>query len=123
MNVLRSQLLNVTGAYETFGYITKEIRQYWSLPKEHYFDAVAIASQGSPLDFKTSLVVLKKNALRMATTNWQKASGVNSALKQAKFVDFVNSTKFFTMEMNISSKVECPLDMQFSWALTAQKLT
>lgn len=73
MNVLRSQLLNVTGAYETFGYITKEIRQYWRLPKEHYFDAVAIASQGSPLDFKTSLVVLKKC---VADGDYQLAKGI-----------------------------------------------
>jgi hypothetical protein len=60
MNVLRSQILFETRAYETFGYITKEIRQYWGLPKEHYLDAVAIASQGSRLNFKTFQVVLKK---------------------------------------------------------------
>jgi len=60
MNVLRTQLIARTGAYETFGYITKEIRQYWGLPKEHYFDAVAIASQGIPLNFKTMQVVFKK---------------------------------------------------------------
>lgn len=60
MNVLRVQLLAQTQATETFGFVTKEIRQFWNLPKEHYFDAVAIASQGSPLVFKTLSVVLKK---------------------------------------------------------------
>ena len=60
MNVLRSQLLKITGGYETFGYITKEIRQHGGFPKEHYFDAVAIASQGSPVHFKTSQVMFKK---------------------------------------------------------------
>jgi hypothetical protein len=60
MNVLRSQLLKITGGYETFGYITKETRQHWWLPKEHYFDAVAIASQGSPFQFRTGQVLQKK---------------------------------------------------------------
>ena len=73
MNVLRSQLLNATGAYETFGYITKEIRQYWGLPKEHYFDAVAIASQGSPLNFKTTQVVFKRC---VADGDYQLAKGI-----------------------------------------------
>jgi hypothetical protein len=73
MNVLRSQLLNATGAYETFGYITKEIRQYWGLPKEHYLDAVAIASQGSPLNFKTTQVVFKRC---VADGDYQLAKGI-----------------------------------------------
>jgi hypothetical protein len=75
MNVLRHQLLERTGAYDTFGYITKEIRQYWGLPKEHYFDAVAIASQGSPLKFKTSQVVLKKC---VADGDYQLAKGIRA---------------------------------------------
>ena len=73
MNILRSQLINLTGAHETFGYITKEIRQHWGLPKEHYFDAVAIASQSSPLTFKTSLIVLKKC---VADGDYQLAKGI-----------------------------------------------
>ncbi len=73
MNGLRTQLMARTGAYETFGYITKEIRQYWNLPKEHYFDAVAIASQGSPLQFKTTQVVLKKC---VADGDYQLAKGI-----------------------------------------------
>lgn len=75
MNVLRSQLLSATGAYETFGYITKEIRQHMGLPKEHYFDAVAIASQGSPLNFKTSQVLVKKC---VADGDYQLAKGNRS---------------------------------------------
>jgi hypothetical protein len=60
MNILRSQLLGQSISRETFGYITKEIRQYWNLPKEHYFDAVAIASCGAPLTFKTTQIIFKK---------------------------------------------------------------
>jgi hypothetical protein len=60
MNVLCPQLLKITGGQETFGYITKEIRQHWLLPKQHYFDAVAIASQGCPVQFRTGQVLLKK---------------------------------------------------------------
>ena len=45
MNSIRKQLLRLLpDAEETFGYITKEHRYLMSLPKEHYFDAVAIAS-------------------------------------------------------------------------------
>lgn len=75
MFVLRSQILVETRAYETFGYITKEIRPYWGLPKEHYFDAVAIASQGSPLNFKTSQVLSKKC---VADGDYPLAKGIRS---------------------------------------------
>lgn len=45
MNSIRIQLLRlVSDAEETFGYITKEHRQLMYLPKEHYYDAVAIAN-------------------------------------------------------------------------------
>lgn len=75
MNVLRVQLLAQTHATETFGFVTKEIRQSWNLPKEHYFDAVAIASQGCKLVFKTLSVVLKKC---IADGDYQLYKGVRS---------------------------------------------
>lgn len=87
MNVLRSQLLTATGAYETFGYITKEIRQYYGLPKEHYFDAVAIASQGSPLNFKTTQILIKRC---VADGDYQLAKGARSEqrIKTGKICGF-----------------------------------
>ena len=66
MNVLRSMIikkfkLNFT---ETYGFITKEVRQYLNLPKEHYFDGVAICYcdkvNKSKVFFKTNLVQLKR---------------------------------------------------------------
>ena len=45
MNSIRIQLLKIySTAKETFGYITKEHRQFMGLSKEHYNDAIAIAS-------------------------------------------------------------------------------
>ena len=45
MNSIRVQLLKIySTAKETFGYITKEHRQFMELSKEHYNDAIAIAN-------------------------------------------------------------------------------
>ena len=55
MNSIRIQLLKRTNGEETFGFVTKEHRQLMGLPKEHYFDAVAIATEGQEPTFKTSI--------------------------------------------------------------------
>jgi hypothetical protein len=61
MNSIRIQLLKrFPEAKETFGFITKECRQMIGLPKEHYYDAVAIGSKGKPVIFKTRDVIYKK---------------------------------------------------------------
>ena len=66
MNILRSMIikkfkLNFT---ETYGFITKEVRQYLNLPKEHYFDGVAICYcnkvNKNKVFFKNNLVQLKR---------------------------------------------------------------
>lgn len=44
MNSIRVQLLKQLECKETFGYVTKEHRQIMTLSKEHYNDAIAIAS-------------------------------------------------------------------------------
>ena len=63
MNTIRSRLLEYyPEAIETFGYITKENRQFIGLEKTHYNDAVVIA-MGS-LDepkFKTNILYKKKH--------------------------------------------------------------
>jgi len=61
MNSIRIQLLKlISKAEETFGFITKEHRQVMNLPKEHYMDAVAIASQGHVVNFKVKNILYKK---------------------------------------------------------------
>lgn len=68
MNSIRQQLFKILPEVEeTFGFVSKEHRQMMNLPKEHYMDAVAIASlynvQDSGLisvDFKTKNIVKKK---------------------------------------------------------------
>jgi len=61
MNSIRTQLLRLLPyAEETFGFVTKEHRQLLCLPKEHYMDAVVIASQGNEVNFKTKAVLIKK---------------------------------------------------------------
>lgn len=79
MNSIRVQLLKtLLIAKETFGYITKELRQLLNLPKEHYFDAVSIGSNGKNITFKTKTVFIKKC---VSDGDYQLAKGVRSEQK------------------------------------------
>ncbi|MBZ5751924.1 RNA-guided endonuclease IscB [Metabacillus rhizolycopersici] len=75
MNSIGIQLLKRTHAEETFGFVTKEHRQLMRLPKEHYFDAVAITTQGKEPTFKTSNVLFKKC---VSYGDYQQTKGVRS---------------------------------------------
>jgi hypothetical protein len=76
MNSIRVQMLKLLpDAVETFGFITKEHRQLMDLPKEHYFDAVAIASQGDPVNFRTTSVFYKRS---IASGDYQQTKGIRS---------------------------------------------
>ncbi|MDR3588013.1 MAG: RNA-guided endonuclease IscB [Desulfosporosinus sp.] len=76
MNSIRVQLLrSLPFVEETFGFITKEHRQLLNLPKEHYMDAVAIASQGNEVQFKTNWVLFKKC---VSDGDYQQSKGVRS---------------------------------------------
>ena len=76
MNSIRTQLLKLfPDAKETFGFITKEHRQSMSLPKEHYTDAVVIASQGHDVNFKIQSVLLKKC---VSDGDYQQTKGIRS---------------------------------------------
>jgi len=75
MNSIRQQLLNRVECEETFGYITKEHRQLMNLSKEHYMDAVAIASQSEKVIFKIDNVLLKKC---VSDGDYQKSKGIRS---------------------------------------------
>jgi hypothetical protein len=76
MNSIRIQLLKrLPYAEETFGYITKEHRQLFELPKEHYIDAVVIACQGNPVTFKTDNVIYKRC---VSKGDYQQTKGIRS---------------------------------------------
>lgn len=82
MNSIRQQLLCRLDCEETFGFITKEHRQLMDLPKEHFMDAVAIASidniQNTGLvsvKFRTDSVLRKKC---IADGDYQQTKGVRS---------------------------------------------
>ena len=76
MNSIRIQLLKLLpNAIETFGFITKEHRQSMGLPKEHYMDAVAIASQGENVEFKANVILLKKC---VSNGDYQQTKGIRS---------------------------------------------
>jgi hypothetical protein len=47
-------------AKETLGCITKIDRERLGLPKTHYFDAIVIASRGTPISFKHPYILFKK---------------------------------------------------------------
>ena len=78
MNSIRIQLLKKLECEETFGFITKENRQLLNLPKEHYIDAVVIASQGKKVSFKTNNLILKKC---VSYRDYQKTKGIRSEQK------------------------------------------
>jgi len=79
MNSIRTQLLKfLPEAEETFGFITKEHRQILNLPKEHFMDAVAIASQGRKINFKTTNVIFKNCT---SDGDYQQTKGVRSEQK------------------------------------------
>lgn len=75
MNSIRVQLLKQVECEETFGFITKEHRQLLNLPKEHYIDAVVIASQGNDVQFKTNVVIFKKC---ISDGDYQQTKGIRS---------------------------------------------
>lgn len=62
MGIVRAQIKKTFGSYvETFGYETKFKREGMGLPKEHYFDAVAIVcEEGQVVEFASDVVV-KRN--------------------------------------------------------------
>ena len=78
MNSIRTQLLKAVNCEEIFGFVTKEHRQILNLPKEHYMDAVAIASQGNNVNFKTNQVLRKKC---VSDGDYQQTKGVRSEQK------------------------------------------
>jgi len=79
MNSIRTQLLrSLPNIEETFGFITKEHRQLLNLPKEHYMDAIAIASQGINVKFKVSTILFKKC---VSDGNYQQTKGIRSEQK------------------------------------------
>lgn len=78
MNSIRVQLLKrFPEAKETFGFITKEYRHLLGLPKEHYYDSVAIGSNGNPVTFKTNQVLVKKC---VSDGDYQLRKGVRSEM-------------------------------------------
>ena len=77
MNSIRVQLLKrLPEAEETFGYITKEHRQLFELPKEHYIDAVVIACQGDPAYFNKTKDVIYKRCVSKG--DYQQTKGIRS---------------------------------------------
>lgn len=76
MNSIRTQLLKLLPeAEETFGFITKEHRNIMGLHKEHYIDAVVIASKGHIVNFRIKNVLIKKC---ISDGDYQQTKGVRS---------------------------------------------
>lgn len=79
MNSIRIQLMKaLPNAIETYGFVTKEHRQKMNLPKEHFFDAVAIASKNKGISFRTNEIIYKKC---VSKGDYQLSKGVRSEQK------------------------------------------
>lgn len=75
MNSIRKQLFNIyPDAIETFGYVTKANRLAAGVPKEHYYDACMIATQGKPFTVKCSLYTKRD----IPEGDYQQTKGVRS---------------------------------------------
>ena len=78
MNSIRIQLLKrISSVIETFGYITKENRHLLGLEKEHYYDAVAISSQGQQVIIKSKVLIKKC----ISDGDYQLCKGIRSEQK------------------------------------------
>ena len=75
MNSIRVQLLKVLKCEETFGFVTKLHRERLNLPKEHYIDAIMIASQGKEIKFGVIRLIKKKC---ISDGDYQQTKGVRS---------------------------------------------
>lgn len=76
MNYLKCLLMeHYPKAKITWGFITKENRQHLKLSKEHYFDALAIASKGKKVKMETNKIV---KIVKVAKGDYQLSKGVRS---------------------------------------------
>ena len=79
MNYIKCLLMKYyPNAKITWGYITKENRQRLGLPKEHYNDALVIASRGKPVKMETSYVTFIK---RVSKGDYKLSRGKGSEQK------------------------------------------
>ena len=78
MNIIRSQLLKIyPEAVETYGFVTKENRNHLSLPKDHYTDAVVIASGGRSVKLDDEIF----QKARVSKGDYQLTKGVRGEQK------------------------------------------
>lgn len=78
MNSIRTQLLRMVKCEETFGFVTKDNRQLLGLSKDHYNDAIAIASLNNDyldVTFKNKEILYKKC---VSYRDYQKTKGIRS---------------------------------------------
>ena len=75
MNSIRLQLLRLLQAEETWGFVTKEHRQLWDLPKAHVFDAAVIATRGQQPIFQTTTLIAKRC---VPDGDYQQTKGIRS---------------------------------------------
>ena len=106
MNTIRVQLLKRINSEETFGFITKENRMFLNLSKEHYNDAVSIASRGQRVNFKTNNLLLKKC---ISKGDYQQSKGVRSEqrIETGKISSFrkFDKVKYFNNEYFIKGRM------------------
>ena len=106
MSIIRSQLLKVyPEAIETFGFVTKTNRENLNLPKDHYIEAVVIASGGKEVDLNNEIFYKK----RVAKGDYQLTKGVRGEQKipVSKIQDFrkFDKVKYFGKEYFIKGRM------------------
>ena len=113
MNVLRSMIIKKFKSKftETYGFITKEVRQYLNLPKEHYFDGVAICYcdkiNKNNIFFKTNLVQLKRCVSKGDYRRQEFRNGKMVNLPRTKIQGFkkYDAVKYFSKRYFIKGRI------------------
>lgn len=78
MSIIRSQLIKIySDAIETLGFVTKTNREQLGLPKDHYVDAVVIASNGKPVKHGDAVFYKK----RVSKGDYQLSKGIRGEQK------------------------------------------
>ena len=90
------------------------------LPKTHFFDAVAIASQAAEVKFFENIRVVLKKSVSKGNDQLSKGKRNEKRINTGKICGFRKFDKILFMVKNILSKDGCLQDMLFLWILAGK---
>jgi len=102
MNVLQSMIRKYISNYtETYGYITKVIREYFNIPKTHCYDAVCVEITNPKLPTLRTNKIIYKSCI--SKSRYQQTWGIRSEKKYPKSKVF----GFKTLDKVLYQNIKC----------------